>query len=47
MAVFEVQARRLLLAAGIGLAVVGGPAVAVMAIARRGRLDAAGGVHRR
>ena len=32
MAVFQVQARRLFLAAGIGLAVVGGPAVAVMAM---------------
>lgn len=32
MAVFEVQARRLFLAAGIGLAVIGGPAVAVTAM---------------
>jgi hypothetical protein len=32
MAVFEVQARRLFLAAGIGLAVVGAPAVAVLAM---------------
>ena len=32
MAAFQVQARRLFLAAGIGLAAVGGPAVAVMAM---------------
>ena len=32
MAVVEVQVRRLILAAGIGLAVVGGPAVAALAM---------------
>ena len=32
MAVFQVQARRLFFAAGIGLAAVGGPAVAAMAM---------------
>ncbi len=32
MAVIQVQARRLFLAAGIGLAVLGGPAMAVMAM---------------
>ncbi|MDX1885586.1 intersectin-EH binding protein Ibp1 [Mycolicibacterium sp. 120270] len=32
MSVFQVQARRLLLAAGIGLAAVGGPALAVTAM---------------